>query len=205
MVLMAANRNAALHQCVSRMGAWSVQVRMFIPVTIASAFLNNTPIVALLIPCASSCGLHTPPAAQHARACMHLRFTFCSFCSSKLLWGTARLLNGHTMSRPCRYWVLMLTARWRVSRIIIAWSRRAGVSSKKLLIPLSYGAVFGGTCTLIGSSTNLVISSGCLGHAECDRCPQLDLHADLPCCKLSMLHAPICRSVPLPLGWMQSW
>jgi hypothetical protein len=32
-----------------------MQVRMFIPVTIASAFLNNTPIVALLIPCVSGC------------------------------------------------------------------------------------------------------------------------------------------------------
>lgn len=68
------------------------QVRLFIPVMITSAFLNNTPIVALLIP------------------------------------------------------------------IVIAWCRRQGVSPKKLLIPLSYAAVFGGTLTLIGTSTNLVIA-----------------------------------------------
>ncbi|GAQ88449.1 Na+/dicarboxylate [Klebsormidium nitens] len=69
------------------------QVRLFIPVMVVSAFLNNTPIVALLIP------------------------------------------------------------------IVIAWCRRQGVSPKKLLIPLSYAAVFGGTLTLIGTSTNLVIAA----------------------------------------------
>lgn len=71
---------------------WAI-TRMFIPVVIVSAFLNNTPIVALLIP------------------------------------------------------------------IMIAWGRRNRVSPKKLLIPLSYAAVFGGTLTLIGTSTNLVVSS----------------------------------------------
>ncbi|XP_024365164.1 probable sodium/sulfate cotransporter 3 [Physcomitrium patens] len=71
---------------------WAI-TRMFIPVAITSAFLNNTPIVALLIP------------------------------------------------------------------IMIAWGRRNRISPKKLLIPLSYAAVFGGTLTQIGTSTNFVISS----------------------------------------------
>lgn len=43
--------------------------------------------------------------------------------------------------------------------IMIAWGRRNGISIKKLLIPLSYAAVFGGTLTLIGTSTNLVVAS----------------------------------------------
>ena len=43
--------------------------------------------------------------------------------------------------------------------ILISWGRRNGVPIKKLLIPLSYAAVLGGTCTLIGTSTNLVISA----------------------------------------------
>ncbi|KAG2451461.1 hypothetical protein HYH02_004059 [Chlamydomonas schloesseri] len=41
--------------------------------------------------------------------------------------------------------------------ILISWGRRCGVPIKKLLIPLSYAAVLGGTCTSIGTSTNLVI------------------------------------------------
>ncbi len=40
----------------------------------------------------------------------------------------------------------------------MSWSRRCGVPPKKLLIPLSYAAVLGGTCTSIGTSTNLVIT-----------------------------------------------
>lgn len=71
---------------------WAI-TRMFVPVAIVSAFLNNTPIVALLIP------------------------------------------------------------------IMIAWGRRNRISPKKLLIPLSYAAVFGGTLTQIGTSTNFVISA----------------------------------------------
>eukprot|EP00877_Chromochloris_zofingiensis_P003154 jgi/Chrzof1/1283/Cz10g01050.t1 len=68
------------------------QVRMMIPVMFASAFLNNTPIVALLIP------------------------------------------------------------------ILLSWARRCNISPKKLLIPLSFATVLGGTCTIIGTSTNLVVS-----------------------------------------------
>ena len=40
---------------------------------------------------------------------------------------------------------------------IKAWCNRSGISIKKLLIPLSYTAILGGVCTLIGTSTNLVV------------------------------------------------
>jgi di/tricarboxylate transporter len=41
--------------------------------------------------------------------------------------------------------------------IIKRWSEKLNLSHKKFLIPLSYATIFGGTCTLIGTSTNLVV------------------------------------------------
>lgn len=37
-------------------------------------------------------------------------------------------------------------------------SRSCGLDAKKLYLPLSYASILGGTCTLIGTATNLVIS-----------------------------------------------
>jgi len=41
---------------------------------------------------------------------------------------------------------------------IADWARHHRLSVSKLMIPLSYAAVLGGTCTLIGTSTNLVVN-----------------------------------------------
>lgn len=68
------------------------QLRMMAPVALLSAFLNNTPVVAMMIPAVSD------------------------------------------------------------------WARRMKISASKLMIPLSYAAIAGGTCTLIGTSTNLVVN-----------------------------------------------
>lgn len=68
------------------------QIRLMSPVAGISAFLNNTPVVAIMI-----------PAVQD-------------------------------------------------------WARRNQLSVSKLMIPLSYAAIAGGTCTLIGTSTNLVVN-----------------------------------------------
>lgn len=68
------------------------QLRMLIPVAGLSAFMNNTPLVAMFIP------------------------------------------------------------------VIGDWCKQHRISPSKLMIPLSYAAIFGGTCTLIGTSTNLVVS-----------------------------------------------
>lgn len=66
--------------------------RLFGPVVFLSAFLNNTPVVATMIPA------------------------------------------------------------------IHAWSRKINIAPSKLMIPLSYTAILGGTLTLIGTSTNLVVN-----------------------------------------------
>lgn len=68
------------------------QLRMMLPVTAISAFVNNTPVVAAFIPA------------------------------------------------------------------VVDWSRKRQLSPSKLLLPLSYAAIFGGTCSLIGTSTNLIIN-----------------------------------------------
>ncbi len=41
---------------------------------------------------------------------------------------------------------------------VYAWGKKKGISPSKLLIPLSYAAILGGTATLIGTSTNLVVN-----------------------------------------------
>ena len=70
----------------------SAQARVMLPVALLSGFLNNTPVVATMIPA------------------------------------------------------------------IHAWSRKIGIAPSKLMIPLSYSAILGGTLTLIGTSTNLVVN-----------------------------------------------
>lgn len=42
--------------------------------------------------------------------------------------------------------------------VVSDWSRKLRISPSKLMIPLSYAAIFGGICTLIGTSTNLVVN-----------------------------------------------
>ena len=68
------------------------QARLMTPAAILSAFLNNTPVVAVFVPA------------------------------------------------------------------VKVWARRNSLSLSKLLIPLSYASIAGGTCTLIGTSTNLVVN-----------------------------------------------
>ncbi len=43
--------------------------------------------------------------------------------------------------------------------IIKRWADRVGIPATKFLIPLSYATILGGMCTLIGTSTNMVINA----------------------------------------------
>jgi di/tricarboxylate transporter len=42
--------------------------------------------------------------------------------------------------------------------VIKRWAEKLNISPTKFLIPLSYATIFGGICTLIGTSTNLVVN-----------------------------------------------
>ncbi len=87
------------------------QLRMMLPVAALSAFMNNTPLVAMMIPAVTD------------------------------------------------------------------WARRFKISPSKLLMPLSHAAVLGGVITIIGTSTNLVVSG--LLRSETDL-PPLSLFEQAP-------------------------
>lgn len=59
------------------------------------------------------------------------------------------LASGFVANTPL---VAMLAPR------ITTWARRAGRSPSRFLIPLSYAAILGGVITVLGTSTNLVVS-----------------------------------------------
>lgn len=48
--------------------------------------------------------------------------------------------------------------------LIISIARSVGVASSKMLIPLSFAAIFGGMTTLIGTSTNLLVNGVAVSH-----------------------------------------
>ncbi len=82
-----------VHRILGRPNSIAIaQARVIGPVLILSAFLNNTPVVAMMIPA------------------------------------------------------------------IHEWARKLKLSVSKFMIPLSYAAILGGLCTLIGTSTNLVVN-----------------------------------------------
>ena len=64
------------------------------------------------------------------------------------LCGIATLASAFLNNTPIVAVLLPATLRW---------AKRMRISPSKLLIPLSYAAVTGGVCTLIGTSTNLVV------------------------------------------------
>ncbi len=51
--------------------------------------------------------------------------------------------------------------------VVTDWSRRLGFPASQLMMPLSFAAIIGGICTLIGTSTNLIIN-GMLQQLEQD-------------------------------------
>ena len=54
----------------------------------------------------------------------------------------------------------------------LVWPSSVGVTPSRMLIPLSYAAIMGGTLTLVGTSTNILMSGRChgCGRAAADHC-----------------------------------
>lgn len=66
--------------------------------------------------------------------------------------------------------------------IVSDWSRKLRISPSKLMIPLSYAAIFGGMCTLIGTSTNLVVNGLLISATDLPGLKLFDLAVvGLPC------------------------
>lgn len=73
--------------------------------------------------------------------------------------------------------------------VISDWSRKLRVSPSKLMIPLSYAAIFGGTCTLIGTSTNLVVNGLLVSATDLPGLKLFDLAVvGLPCAIVGMIY-----------------
>ncbi|HEX7342026.1 MAG TPA: SLC13 family permease [Rhodanobacteraceae bacterium] len=71
-----------------------------------------------------------------------------TFVAQARLVGISSSLSAFINNTPV---VAMLTAA------VEQWCRRSKVPVSKLLIPLSYATILGGMCTLIGTSTNLIV------------------------------------------------
>lgn len=62
------------------------------------------------------------------------------------------------------------------------WARQSRLSVSKLLIPLSYAGIFGGTCSLIGTTTNLVVNGLIIGEAGLPSLGMFDIAwVGIPC------------------------
>lgn len=71
---------------------------------------------------------------------------------------------------------------------ILAWAKRNDLPVSKLLIPLSYAAIFGGTCTLIGTSTNLVVNGLWTGEGNAGLGMFEIAWVGIPCALVGMLY-----------------
>lgn len=82
-----------------------------------------------------------------------------------LEWLSQRLLNGSERTATARLMgtSALLSAFLNNTAVVAAFlgavSRQKRIAPSRLLIPLSYASILGGTTTLIGTSTNLVVNS----------------------------------------------
>ncbi|TAK39192.1 MAG: SLC13 family permease [Lysobacteraceae bacterium] len=54
------------------------------------------------------------------------------------------------------------------------WSTRSGIAPSKLLLPMNYATILGGMCTLVGTSTNLIVAGLVLRQGEIEPLEMFD-------------------------------
>ena len=73
--------------------------------------------------------------------------------------------------------------------VVTDWGRRQGIAASRLLIPLSYAIMLGGMCTLLGTTTNLLISGLVAGQADLPPLKVFDpLWIGLPCAVVGLAY-----------------
>ncbi|MDJ0569108.1 MAG: SLC13 family permease [Pleurocapsa sp. MO_192.B19] len=83
--------------------------------------------------------------------------------------------------------------------VVSDWARKLRISPSKLMIPLSYAAIFGGICTLIGTSTNLVVNGLLISATDLPGLKLFDLAViGIPCAIAGMIYLFITNSWLLP-------
>ena len=76
--------------------------------------------------------------------------------------------------------------------------RKTGLSQSRLFLPLSYAATFGGLCTLIGTSTNLIIN-GEIARAGLEPLGMFELSwVGIPCAIAGMMYILVFSKILLP-------
>lgn len=84
--------------------------------------------------------------------------------------------------------------------VVKDWCRKLSISPSKLMIPLSYAAIFGGVCTLIGTSTNLVVNGLLIANTDHPGLRMFDIAwVGLPCVLAGTAFLYIAQGPLLPI------
>ncbi len=79
------------------------------------------------------------------------------------------------------------------------WARKVGLSPSALLMPLSFAAILGGLCTIVGTSTNLVVNGLLIAETSSSGLGFFELAAvGLPCALAGMIYILVAGPRLLP-------
>ncbi|RMF44645.1 MAG: SLC13 family permease [Planctomycetota bacterium] len=76
----------------------------------------------------------------------------------RLRTETAALTRLSAVVIACSAFLLNTAIVAMLMPLVMQWCRSRHISPSKLLLPISYCAILGGTCTLVGTSTNFVVN-----------------------------------------------